>query len=125
MRAGWQAGPMPENGYHGKHEPTEPEAMLEGMRDGISDWEQASSISAETEAAERATGSAAALDYHMCHAGRLPAAWLEGRTGLIGQAIADLDRVLPRVENQVTLTPLEKAAVKRLREAVDNEKERT
>lgn len=69
---------MPE-AYHGKHEATEPEAMLEGMRQGIHDWEQAEGFSAENEAAERATGSAAALDYHMTHQGRLPVAWLEGR----------------------------------------------
>jgi len=113
---------MPEP-YQGKHEQTEPEDMLEGQRQGIHDWESASTISAETEAAERATGSAAALDYHMSHQGRLPAAWLEGRTGLTGKAVSDIDLILPRVENQVTLTPYERAAVKRLREAVDTEKE--
>ena len=68
-----------QRAYHGKHEATEPEAMLEGMRQGIHDWEQAEGFSAENEAAERATGSAAALDYHMTHQGRLPVAWLEGR----------------------------------------------
>lgn len=101
-----------------------PEEILEAQRQAIHDWEEAPAGSRrESEAAERATGAAAALDYWMLHQGTLPVAWLEGRKAFISQVFKDVEMLMPRVEHQVTLNPYEKAAIKRLREAAEYARE--
>jgi hypothetical protein len=91
------------------------------------EWEQAQAGSRpEFEAAEAATRAFAELDALMCEGKEPPpAAWAPGAAGgASGYALvktADLANVLPRVEQQVTLTPWERSSVRRLREAVDDQ----
>jgi hypothetical protein len=94
------------------------------------EWEQTEPRSRpEHEAAEAFTRAWAELDALM-RDGREPppAPWAPGVHGLPGTYILvlarDVGRVLERMENQVTLTPYEKAAARRLRESVDDAKER-
>jgi hypothetical protein len=91
----------------------------------ITEWERTEPRSRpEHEAAEAFTRSFAELDALMREGKEPPpSAWAPGIGGMSTDymlvKISDVSEVLPRVEHQVSLTPWEKAAVRRLREATD------
>lgn len=97
--------------------------LRDEIRDRTKDWEDAEGGSRrEFESAEAMTRAWAELDAGLTDGTmELPYAWEQH--GWLWVKADDLERVLPRVEKQMTLTPLEKSAVERLRAATDNVKE--
>jgi hypothetical protein len=91
-----------------------PNDLRSEIIDRTKDWEAADTGSRrEFEAAEAATRAFAELDAGLSDGVMdLPDAWRH--PGWVLVKTADLDQVLPRVEHQMTLTPYEQAAVKRL-----------
>lgn len=102
--------------------------LRDEIRDRTKDWESADLHSRrEHEAAEAATRAFAELDAGLTDGTMdLPSAWEAASLHLAdwGMIVAtrDIERLLPRVEDQVTLTPIERAAVERLQAAVRERK---
>lgn len=94
-----------------------PNDLRDEINDRTKDWEAAQDARRELEAAEAATRAWSELDAGLTDGTMdLPDAWQH--EGWIWVKSADVSRVLPRVEKQMTLTALEKSAVERLAAAV-------
>jgi hypothetical protein len=97
---------------------------LAEVRTQITEWEETEPRSnPEHQAAEAFTRAFAELDVLMCEGKEPPpSAWAPG-VSMAGDymlvKVSDMADVLPRVEHQISLTPWEKASVRRLREATD------
>jgi hypothetical protein len=86
--------------------------LRDEINDRTRDWEEAEGGSRrEFEAAEAATRAWSELNTGLTEGTLLiPDAWISAASRMI----ADLELIMPRVEHQLTLTPEERAAVKRL-----------
>lgn len=94
--------------------------LRDEINDRTKDWEAATDSRRELEAAEAATRAWSELDTGLSDGTMdLPDAWRH--PGWVLVKTDDLKRVLPRVEKQMTLTPLEQAAVKRLQAVAERD----